>query len=311
MSEVVKESQESDQSKPLPRVTLGAAVLVLILALGAVFFPGGNQYDMQGVFLVFDSPGGNENREELFESMSEVFAELSGHSMALVVVDNRDDFLQRVRQGVDFILCPDGVALDLPAADFGSLVAGRRKLPSNLRPRGVTVYRRGGDLDAKPWLNQPNRTVFGDSLSLVAIGKTAEMSEIRSCSFGPDPFDHSPALHALRLGAYDFALVRQWDANNFFARGLLDSAVWGMEERTIPVPDIVVLASSQIPRVERLKWAESLALMGRSGENTSDRPGRMLQQLHGIGLAGFNLLLEPEFELVRRKFQGNWPLEDD
>ena len=311
MSEVPVPSSSNEESKPLPKITLGAAVLVLLLALGAVFFPRVNQYEMQGVFLVLDAPGGRENREGLFGTMAEVLAELSGHAMTLVIVDNRLDFLRGLSEGADFVLCPDGVAIDLPVDDFGSLVAGRRKLPSNLRPRGVMVYRRSGEMDSKPWVNHPDRTVFGDSLSLVAVGGIGVVSSLRSCTFGPDPFDHSPVLHALRLGAFDYALVRQWDANNFFARGLLDSAVWGVEERTVPVPDIVIFASRQIPVVERLKWAQSLALIGRSDEKSPDHSGRMVQQLGDLGLVGFNLLLEPDFEMVRRNFQGNWPLGTD
>ncbi len=311
MSEATSASGCRGENRPLPRVTIVAAILILVLALGAVFFPRAGSYDMQGVFLVFDAPGSNDARVELFSTMADVLEELSGHTMALVVVDTREEFLLQAKQGVDFVLCPDGLALELDQADFGLLVAGRRKLPANLRPRGVMVFRREGGFEPEPWQSHPERTVFGDSLSLVAIGGTGPMSEHRFCAFGPDPYDHGPVLHALRLGAFDFALVRQWDANKFFAHGLLDSVVWGVEERTVPVPDIVLLASRRIPLVERLKWADSLALIGRSGQMKTENPGRMLRNLEEIGLVGFNLLLEPDFELVRRNFQGNWLPEAD
>ncbi len=311
MNESTNAPQGRGENRSLSRVTMGAAALVVVLALGAVFSPRVGRYDMQGIFLAFSPPGSSADRIDLFASMTDIFAELSGNTMELVVVDTRENFLQKAEQGVDFVLCPDGLALELAQADFGFLVAGRRKLPSNLRPRGVLVFRSQGGTESEPWRSHPGRTVFGDSLSLVSIGGTGPVSSNGQCAFGPDPYDHGPVLHALRLGAFDFALVRQWDANRFFSQGLLDPVVWSVEDRTIPVPDVVVLASRKIPLVERLKWAESLALMGRSGQEKDSRPERTLRHLDELGLVGFNLLLEPEIELVRRNFQGNWPPEVD
>ncbi len=295
------------KKKRLPVVTLLAAVFVVVLALAAVFFPGNDRYDMQGVFLVLGTPGASEEQTQLFSAMADFLEETSGHTMSLVVVETNEDFNKVARQGVDFALCPDGVALNLPHGQYSSLVAGRRKLPSNLRPRGVMVFRRGISYDVQPWLNVPRRTVFGDSLSLVAVGGAGPMAQRRQCAYGHDPYDHSSTLHALRLGAYDYALVRQWDVNLMIANGLLEREAWEIKEVTIPVPDIVILASEKIPLVDRMKWAESMALVGRYGGSSAGAAGSMVSQLDKLGLVGFNLLLEPDFELVRRKFQGNWP----
>ncbi len=297
--------------KGLPRVTISAALLVLILAIGAMFLPRPDRLQMKGVFLVFDGPGSDETRLGFFKTLSNFFEDVSGQPMNLVVTNNRGDFFRRAAAGVDFILCPDGLALTLAPDEFRFLVAGRRKLPANLRPRGVMVFRQTLAQVQSPWVSHPDRTVFGDSLSLVSLGGVGPVTGLSGCAFGPDPYDHRPVLQAMRLGAFDFALVRQWDAAEFFANGLLDSKVWGMKNLTIPVPDIVVMASSKIPLMDRLKWADLLALTGREGEPSESFSKELVGRMPSLRLAGFNLLLEPDFELVRRKFSGNWPVAVD
>jgi len=285
---------------------LVAAVFVLVLALGATFFPNARRYEMREVFLVFNAPGLESGRQELFLSMASVLEEISGHPMKLVVAQTPESFLRLARKGADFVLCPDALALGLDPAEYSQMAVGRRKPPNNLRPRGVIVFRKSLGFEKEPWLSHPQRTVFGDSLSLVSGGGVGGGFVLGKCAVGPDPYDHAPVLHALRLGAFDFAVVRQWDAADFFSSGLLDSQIWGVKSRTIPVPDIVVMASGKIPLVDRLKWADILALAGRS-EGTSSEPTReMVGQLRKLGLAGFNILLEPEFEMVRRSFPQHW-----
>jgi hypothetical protein len=305
----------ADNGKPdepfLPRVTIAASLLVLILAVGAIFFPPSGQFEMRGILLVFNPPGPNDGREELFHSLADYLGVVSGHKMDLVVATNREEFLHQAKEGVDFVFCPDGLALDLNQGDYGIMVAGRRKLPANLRPRGVVVFRISKGPVPRPWETHPSRMVFGDSLSLVSIGGVGLERNFQDCAFGPDPYDHRPVLHALRLGAFDFAMVRQWDAAEFFSSGLLDDSIWGVENQTIPVPDIVMMASSRIPLVERLKWADLLAMIGRSGDSPDQKAEQLATDLVKLRLAGFNILLEPDFELVRRKYSRHWPAAVD
>ncbi len=290
-----------------PKTTLAAAALVLVLALGAAFFPSSKGYEMQEVFLVFDAPGSGTEREEFFHSLAQVLGEISEHSMEVVVCTTRGEFMKQAQGGVDFLFCPDGLALELDPAKYAQMAVGRRRLPSNLRPRGVTVFRKSVGKSARPWESHAKRTVFGDSISLVSVGPEGPVMRKGECAFGPDPYNHAPALHALRLGAFDFALVRQWEAEEFFASGLLDPNIWGVHTRTVPVPDMVVMASTMIPLVDRLKWADTLALVGRSEGETSEPVSLLQSHLGALGLVGFNILLEPDFELVRRNFTRNWP----
>ena len=295
----------------LPKVTLTAAVLVLFLALGAALLPQSAGYEMREIFLVYDAPGIDGQREEFFQALNLVLAEISGHSMELLVAESPSEFRRLAADGVDFTLCPDGLALQLDQQQYTQMATGRRKLPNNLRPRGVMVYRKSGGEVPRPWESHPRRTVFGDSLSLVSVGGVGPVSQLGECAFGPDPYNHGAVLHALRLGAFDYALVRQWDADDFFSAGLLDSKIWGVRNRTIPVPDIVLMASRKIPLVDRLKWSDTLALIGRSGQTSTELTDLLINQLDKFKLAGFNILLEPDFELVRRNFARHWPAATD
>lgn len=303
--------KDHSKGQSLPGITLAAAALVLLLTVGAAFLPNSRGYEMREIFLVYDAPAVGADRVDFFQSLTSVLSEISDHPMELVIATSRSEFMRVAQSGVDFILCPDGLALDLEAGKYYQMVAGRRKLPSNLRPRGVVVFRKAAGFAERPWQSHPGRTVFGDSLSLVSIGGVGPVSGLQECAFGPDPYDHGPVLHALRLGAFDYALVRQWDADDFFSTGLLDSEVWEMKNRTIPVPDIVVMASSEIPLVDRLKWADDLAMAGRSGQSSSESIDLMVRRVGNMGLVGFNILLEPDFELVRRNFARHWPVAAD
>jgi len=303
--------EDGNAKQSVPLVTMAAAVLVLILAVAAAFFPNSARYEMHEVFLVYDAPGVDEGRDDFFQSLAGVLGEISAHPMKLVVASNRDDFLRLAADGADFVFCPDGLAMSLDPALYYPLATGRRKIPRNLRPCGVTVFRKTVGFEERPWESSPRRTVFGDSLSLVAIGGGGASLDVNFCAFGPDPYDHGPVLQALRLGAFDYALVRQWDADDFFSAGLLDTAIWGSRKRTDPLPDIVVMVSKEVPLVDRAKWADTLALVGRSGQSSLESSEMLSNHFDKLGLAGFNILLEPDFELVRRNFSQKWPVTTD
>jgi hypothetical protein len=177
------------------------------------------------------------------------------------------------------------------------------------------VYRKSAGLVADPWISRPAATVCGDSITLTATGSwkrrgkpdSASAPAPGTCAWGPDPYDHSPVLHAARLGGFDYALVRQWDADRFFVDGLLSSLEWGLELMTIPVPDVVVFASRSVNGRTRLAVGDGLAGLGRGPEDESPIAGVARQAVSGLNLVGFNLLVEPDFDLVRRNFVGYWP----
>ena len=132
-----------------------------------------------------------------------------------------------------------------------------------------------------------------------------------SCAWGPDPYDHAPVLHAARLGAFDYALVRQWDADRFFAEGLLSPQEWDVEIMTVPVPDIVLFAARSVTAQTRLALGDGLSNLGRDSEEATPAAGVLRQALTFLNLEGFNLLVDPDFELVRRNFAEDWPADTD
>ncbi len=261
----------------------------------------------QGRLLVFAGWGQENTRQALAGDLAQFLAEQSGRPFETVVVRERGLFLKEARQGADFVLCPDGLALQLDEQKYDPLVAGRRKMPANLRPRGVVVYRLEAGLRRQPWRERPARTVLGDSLSLVATGGVDWSGGGLPCACGPDPYDHGPVLHALRLGAFDYALVRQWDAEAFFADGLLDPQVFGLEMRTDPVPDIVLLADREASMVDRVRWAEDLTLVGVEEQPTTEAGHRLAVSLPALGLSGFSLLLDTDLDRMRKLYGGDWP----
>jgi len=294
-------------------LTLLAALMVLCLALAAVLWPSRRKTSLEGMVLVFDSSGEEMRVESLYRPLVEFLEPAVGDKLGLVVVRTRDEFLDRAARGVDFIFCPDGLALQLDVDRYESLVVGRRAAPRNLRPRSVLVYRKSAGYSEQPWLTNPDRTVIGDSLSLAATGAvlTPEKSSLPACCWGPDPYDHGPVLHAARLGSFDYACVRQWDAERFFSSGLLSNARWGMETLTVPVPDIVLFVSRRLPAGLRLSTGEALAGLGRSDESATAREETLARGLSLLHLVGFNILLEPDFDRIRGIFKGHWPAAGD
>jgi hypothetical protein len=230
----------------------------------------------------------------------------------VVIAHTREEFRELAAGRPDFLVCPDGVALGLDPAVWVPVAAGRRSAPRNLRPHGVLVSLRGAGGDPEPWRTQPRTVVFGDSLSLSATGVLRPAgsplpARPAGAAWGPDPYDHAPALHALRLGAYTHAVVRQWDADRFLAQGLLDTARWTIREITVPVPDLVILADRRLPAAERLARGERLAGLGRELAELTPAERELAAGLPALGLAGFNLLIEPDFDLVRGNFAADWP----
>jgi hypothetical protein len=271
------------------------------------------------VFLVFDSTGDRVRVVNVYEPLLQLMNEFTGRPLDLEVVGTVGAFLEKQAAGVDFVLCPDGLGLDLPASRFVPVAVGRRAAPRNLRPRGVLVYRKSAGLVPDPWLSRPAATVCGDSVSLTATGSWRRQGrsaangapEPGTCAWGPDPYDHSPVLHSVRLGGFDYALVRQWDADRFFVDGLLSPLEWGLELMTIPVPDVVVFASRSVGGKIRLAVGNGLAGLGRATEEDSPAADMAQKAVSGLNLVGFNLLVEPDFELVRRNFTADWPDDQD
>ena len=300
-------------------VTILTGVLVLALALGALLWPSAGPPRGRGVLLVFDSSGDRIRIANVYEPLLQFLNEFTAQPLELAVVGNVDAFRKKLADGVDFILCPDGLGLSLEAAEFVPVAVGRRSAPRNLRPRGVLVYRKSAGLVKAPWLSRPGATVCGDSLSLTATGiwrrrgveAESEPAEPYSCAWGPDPYDHTPVLHATRLGCFDYALVRQWDADRFFANGLMSHLEWGIELMTVPVPDIVFFASRAVSGKTRLAVGDGLSALGRGSKELPLAAREVHRAIGCLNLAGFNLLVDLDFEFVRRNFAGNWPPTGD
>ncbi|MGD9547034.1 MAG: hypothetical protein AB7V45_05705 [Candidatus Krumholzibacteriia bacterium] len=295
-------------------LTLGAFVLVLLLALGALIAPRGDRPAPGWNFLVFDPTGSRIRAELVFGPLSRVLAENGEQPLHLEIAANPAEFRDGLARGAAYVLCPDGLAKRWAGDAYLPLAVVRRPAPRNLRPRGVLVYRTGAGLVSEPWRTRPAATVVGDSFSLAATGAWRRPGAVlppaagdSALAFGPDPYDHSPVLHALRLGCFDYALVRQWDADRFFQAGLLSPLEWGMEVLTPPVPDVVLLAARRLPAGVRLEAGERLAGLGRRDGAGETDPADARSGLAFLGFAGFNLLIEPDWDLVRRNFPQDWP----
>lgn len=293
------------------KVTLTAAVLVLALAVGAVLWPrrGGDAGRLR--LLVFDTSGRQDRAECLYENLARYLAVAGSPTPGLSVVRTSLAFREALASSPAYVLCSDGVALQLDPARYVPLATGRRAAPRNQRPRGVLVYRKVAGFRRAPWSSRPARTVLGDSLSLVATGswRAAEAmpAPAAGCAWGPDPFDHAPALHAARLGAFDYAVVRHWDAERFFASGLLDPLAWGLESLGGPVPDLVVMASADLGAGARRAAAEKLTGLGRMPSEESSAAQDLRLCLDAVRLVGFNRLLDQDFDEIRRIHPGHWP----
>jgi len=72
-------------------------------------------------------------------------------------------------------------------------------------------------------------------------------------------------------------------------------------------PDLVLLADRGLAASRRVKTAEVLAAVGRDTGSDQEAVTLLLHGLNSVNLAGFNLLLEPDFELVRKRGKEYWP----
>ncbi|MHB8079028.1 MAG: hypothetical protein ACYDIE_07220 [Candidatus Krumholzibacteriia bacterium] len=301
-----------------PGSTVLAGAVVLLLAASALWWPPRGSAPVEGLFLVVD-PLAQVRGDQMYVPLGAWLAAGVGRPLRLLVVHRVADVPARAWQDVGLVLCPDGVALGLPQEDFTTVAAARRQAPQNLRPRSVLVYRLAAGFAPAPWITAPARTVLGDSLSLAGCGAACrtggypwrERSPGRPVpKVGADPYDHGPVLQALALGCFDYALVREWTARRWTDAGLLDPATWGMTPVTAPLPDVVVLVSRRWSAADRVRVGERLVSIGRRQEaGTSAREVSALSVLERLGLAGFNPLLEPDFELTRRQFAPDRPAD--
>lgn len=288
---------------PLPTVLAG--VVVVVLAVLAVVWPDDDGLRPAGTFLVFDPAPGARPRQ-VYAPLAAYCGDAIGRRLAVVVAEETAEFLALAPQAT-VMLCPDGVAMRTPGA--GGVAVGCRRAPQNLRPTSVLVTRSSAVAVPEPWRRPEARTVFGDSLSLVCLAPLCEDGGIESvpsgASFGRDPYDHGAVLEALRLGAFDQAVVRQWAAETFLAEAG-DPAAWRLTPLSEPLPDVVLLAGSALTGQQRLTLGEAVVTLGRHGEAAPADELVAHAALAGIGLDGFNVLLEPDFAALRGRYGGCW-----
>jgi hypothetical protein len=281
----------------------------MLLAAAALFWPASPSLRGDGALLVL-MPEPDPRRREALDSLAQYLGRSGRLELRVELVGDRAAFREALGDAL-LLVCPDGVALPLPSASWQPLAVGRRRMPWNLRPAPVLVTRRPDAAGATPWFSDPGRTVFGDSLSLVCLAPLCDRERglvlPRGVSWGQDPYDHEGVLEAARHGAYDHAVVRQWDAERALAAGRLDPAVWQVRPLAEPVPDVVILASRRLAQGVRLDLQEALTVLGRRTEGNGASEGKLSAQLMLMGLEGFNLLLGPDFDAARRRYGGCWP----
>jgi hypothetical protein len=298
-------------------VTTLAAIGVVVLALGAAFLPGDCAlFGRQGGLVLVLDPLGTERGKQVFEPLVEWLAAETDLRLDLALVATPSDLVAFSRDRLAVVLCPDAVALTVPREEFEAVASISRRVPHNLRPRSVLVYRRTAGLRERPWLTEPQRTVLGDTLTLSTLsgilaggeseGFVQRWSQL-GCAVGPDPFDHAPVLHAARLGCYDYAVVRQWTAERFLASGLLPVDEWAALDVSEPVPDFVVLASRALSVTARGRLREALLRLGAPAETPEPKRAAACAALSRLDIAGFSLLLDQDLERYRRRFAARWP----
>ncbi|MEZ4387636.1 MAG: hypothetical protein R3D98_08675 [Candidatus Krumholzibacteriia bacterium] len=286
------------------------ALLLAILAAAAGWWPDAPRSRDGGTLLVL-LPEADLRREAALEALTRHLAHAGRLDLRLAVV--RDT--RALRDGLSealLVLGPDGPLLSLDPADWHPLVSGRRRAPWNLRPTSVLVSRRTRQAGLQPWRTAPARTVFGDSLSLVCLAplcrETGSAVRPARVAWGSDPYDHRGVLPALERGAYDHAVVRQWDAAALVAAGRLPADRWLVQRLGDPMPDILVLAARRLPAATRLDLQQALTMLGRPADLPAAVDADVATGLGLLGLDGFNLLRVTDIERVRRRDGGCWPL---
>lgn len=293
---------------PVPTVLAGIAVVVL--AGLAAFWPRDDGLRSAGTFLVLDPAPGTRARH-VYAPLAAYCGDAIGRRLDVTVVARAATFRALAAQAT-VMLCPDGVALSTPGAV--GIAVGCRRAPQNLRPTSVLVSKKSAVLPPDPWGDPRLRTVFGDSLSLVCLAPLCVDGRLRSvppgAAFGRDPYDHGAVLEALRLGAFDQAVVRQWAAEIFVAAAG-DQADWQVTPLSEPLPDVVLLAGSPLSGQQRLTLSEAVVTLGRHGDAAPADELIAHAALAGLGLDGFNVLLEPDFAALRSRYGGCWLSSDE
>ncbi len=230
--------------------------------------------------------------------------------LRLAVAPDRETFSASL-PGALVALCPDGVAIGLQSTSWQALATGRRRVPWNLRPVAVLVSRLGTPGGETPWSTAPGRTAFGDSLSLVCLAPLCEgdaaASRPAGVTWGRDPYDHRALVAAAAYGAFDHVVARQWDVAAVQATGVLDPNQWRVRRLSDPMPDVVVLGSRRLTSTARLDLQQALAVLGRESGEQTPQQASVRAHLGQLGLDGFNLLLTPDFDRIRRRFCACWP----
>ena len=287
------------------------ALALLLLTAAALFWPLQPEKRGDGALLVL-MPESDPLRRDALGDLATYLRTQARIDLHVTLAVDRAALIAGLPEAL-VVLCPDAVALTLPASSWQPLVAGRRRVPWNLRPTPVLVSRRDAAEWDKPWLSVPERTVFGDSLSLVCLAPLCSDEPTRltglpaGVAWGTDPFDHRGVLTAAHLGAFDHAVVRQWDADAALAAGRLNPAEWRVRRIGDPVPDVVVLASRKLSRGVRIDLQEALSVLGRRTAGGTADAGRLEARLGALGFEGFNLLIGPDFERLRRRYGSCWP----
>ncbi|HOX26633.1 MAG TPA: hypothetical protein PLL30_05585 [Candidatus Krumholzibacteria bacterium] len=291
----------------------GQSILVALALLGltvaALLWPRRPAEHGDGTLLAY-LPAADGDRQEALEALAAYLGREAGLSLQLEIAGDRLSFGAGLA-GALVVLAPDGPALALPAAGWQPLAAGRRPAPWNLRPTAVLVSRQSAAADPAPWLTAPARTVFGDSLSLVCLAPLCSADARGSLppgvTWGRDPYDHRDVLVAAAYGVFDHAVVRQWDADAALAAGRLEPGAWRVRRLSDPVPDLMVLGSRRLPAAARLDLQQALTVLGRDASDQSAATRLVRLQLGQLGLDGFNLVLGPDFERLRRHYSHCWP----
>ncbi len=293
----------SDRSgSAIDRRVLLVSCCLLGLTAAAVFTPRLPSWRGDGSLLVL-LPAADARRGEALDDLAAYLGRHSQLRLHVKIVPDRAAFVDALPEAL-LTLSPDGVALSLPSSSWQALATGRRRAPWNQRPMPVLVSRRDGSAIDRPWRTAPARTVFGDSLSFVCLAPLCEDGMAAPPPGGPgwglDPYDHRGVLAAAAHGAYDHAIVREWDAVAALAAGQLDPAQWYVRPLGEPVPDVVVFASRRLAGTVRLDLQEALTLLGRDDVDLAPADRLAQVQLGLFGLDGFNLLLGPDIERLRR-----------
>ncbi len=282
-------------------------VALLALTAGALFWPAQPRWRGDGAMLVL-LPAQDARRVEALKGLAHHLGAAARLDLRVQVAADPAE-LRREMGDARVLICPDAVAMSLPASAWQPAAAGRRQVPWNLRPASVLVRRTDAPPADAPWRSAPLRTVVGDSLSLVCRAPLWEYGHFEpaaTLSWGTDPFDHAGVLEAARLGRFDYAVVRQWDAEAALASGRLDAREWQVRPLSDPVPDVVVMVSRQLPAAARVDLQEALVMLGRRDDGGGEAAA-VSAGLGLLGLAGFNAVLGPDWDGLRRRYGPCWP----